>query len=121
MRQTKVNEFLRWLEQHGPANWGDIQNAGFRSTFNGASRKRLISAGVIIVERGVTESPQSGAHRNYNLYSIGPGEYVPKKAGRRPGYRLSDDAREQMMVRSAMTILRKRGYMIVPPTSNAHG
>lgn len=121
MRDTKINRFLEWLQAHGPANWSQIEAAGFRSIFNGETRKRLISSGVILIDRGLNESPKSGSHRHHNIYRVGGIPYTPNKSGRRSGYRLTDDAREQMMVRSAMTILKKRGYIVFPPGSEVHG
>jgi len=121
MRDTHIRQFIAWLTQNRVATWAEIRAAGFAKTFNGATRQRLVALGVVIIDQGVTESPPSGAHRNHNLYRIGDAEYSVKKAGRRPGYRLDETAREQMMVRAAVTTLTKRGYTISPPESAVNG
>lgn len=121
IRRTRVSEFLQWLRENGPVSWHQIQSAGFRSIFNGQTRKRLVANGVIVIERAVRQSPKSGAHCQYNLYSLSNTPYQPKRPGRKVGYRLTEEARNKMMIRSAETILRNKGYLVLPPEKLSHG
>lgn len=121
MRKTKLSQFLDWLTDHSPANWGQIKEAGFKSVFTGQTRQKLVSLGIVLVEKTVIDDAQAGQHRHLNLYSMSGKPYQRKQPGRRAGYRLDSSARKNMMVRGAITTLMRYGYHIVPPEANENG
>jgi hypothetical protein len=118
---TKLAHFLRWLAEMGSVTQQQITEAGWKSTFTGQTRMRLIQGGCVNVERIPNGARMRGQHSTICTYSIGVAPYTPSTGGRKAGYRMTDDAKRMMQIRSAKTVLRKFGYMVVPPASVPHG
>ena len=119
---TKIAQFLRWIEETGSVTRKQIIDAGWKTVFSGQTRQRILACNAILIEDAQVErADKPGLFATVRHYKIGPSSYVPKQSGRRTGYKMQDDAKQMMQIRSAITVLRKHGYMIVPPQGNFSG
>lgn len=94
---------MDWLRDAGPVSTKIICREGWKSVWNGDTKKRLLASGAVI---GIN---LPGKTRRFFVYKK---PYVRKIGGVKKGFKLPARIRKAAQIKAAITFLTKNGYEI---------